>query len=87
MVRVDSVVLPNWATDRHHYVFMNYLALEHPKVRQEINFWIDLMFGEKQQKHEYFNLFKPLTSEVFLGIFIMKKRNMLKKEKKVVRIN
>ncbi len=64
MVRVDVVVLPPWAENRHHYIMMNYLALEHPRTRNTINAWIDLIFGDKQQKHEAFNLFKPLTSEV-----------------------
>ena len=66
MVRVDSVVLPAWAEGRHHFVFMNYMALEHPKARAKLNIWIDLVFGERQQKHEFYNLFKPLTSEVLL---------------------
>ncbi len=64
MVRVDEVALPQWAENRHHYILMNYLALEHPKTRGAINTWIDLIFGEKQQKHEALNLFKPLACEV-----------------------
>jgi len=45
---------------------MNYLALECPRTRSRINRWIDLIFGDKQQSYEHFNLFKSLTSEVFV---------------------
>jgi len=64
IVRVDDIVLPPWAKSRHHFVQINYLALEHPKTRANLHNWIDLIFGDKQQKVTSFNLFKPLTSEV-----------------------
>jgi hypothetical protein len=64
MVRVDSVILPAWAENRHHFIFMNYLALEHPKVRTKINYWIDLVFGEKTAEARVLQPFQPLTSEV-----------------------
>ena len=65
MVRVDKVLLPTWAKNRHHYILANYLSIEHPKVRAKIGHWIDLIFGENQQNPDVYNLFKPLTSEVY----------------------
>jgi len=70
-VRVDSVVLPDWAKNRHQFIALNYLALEHPDTRANINHWIDLVFGYKQQKAEYFNLFKAITSEVILLVNVI----------------
>ena len=63
-VRVDSVILPPWAHNKHYFTYLNVLALEQPKIRNDLHNWIDLIFGEKQQKDEYFNMFKSLTSEV-----------------------
>ncbi len=40
------------------------LALEHPTATLGLNDWIDLVFGDKQQSAESYNLFKPLTCEV-----------------------
>jgi len=73
IVRVDSVVLPKWAKSRHHFIAMNYLALEHPKTRTKLHKWIDLIFGDKQQSSEHFNLYKSFTSEV---MYIVNNRNM-----------
>lgn len=65
-VRVDSVILPPWAPNKHYFMYMNALALEQPRIRNDLHNWIDLIFGEKQQKEEYFNMFKSLTSEVIV---------------------
>jgi hypothetical protein len=64
IVSVDSVVLPQWAKDRHHFIFANAMALEHQLVTNKLHLWIDLIFGDKQHNHESYNLFKPLTSDV-----------------------
>ena len=63
-VRIDSVILPKWAKNAHHYIQQNYLTLEDSYTKTLINKWIDLVFGKNQQSAECFNLFKPLTSEV-----------------------
>jgi len=65
-VRIDSVVLPPWAHNRHHLVYKMALGLEHPQVSQALNNWIDLIFGDKQQNPEAYNVFKPLTSERYV---------------------
>ncbi len=62
-VRVDQTVMPPWARDSHHFVQMNYLALEGRHVSAELDQWIDLVFGKKQQDHEACNLFKELCDE------------------------
>ena len=47
LVRVDQVLLPNWAQNNHHFVQLNYLALESDIVSSSLHQWIDLMFGVK----------------------------------------
>eukprot|EP00826_Nyctotherus_ovalis_P044302 TRINITY_DN4776_c0_g1_i3.p1 TRINITY_DN4776_c0_g1~~TRINITY_DN4776_c0_g1_i3.p1 ORF type:complete len:523 (+),score=101.77 TRINITY_DN4776_c0_g1_i3:73-1641(+) len=63
-VRVDSVIIPPWARNNHHFIYLNYKALEQNVTHSEIPHWIDLIFGCKQHSEEAFNLFRPLTSEV-----------------------
>lgn len=62
-VRVDSVVIPPWARNNHHFIYLNYKALEQNATHREIPHWIDLIFGCRQHSEEAFNLFRPLTSE------------------------
>ena len=62
-VTVDSVILPPWAKNRHIFVYRMYAGLEHPNATRTIHNWVDLIFGDKQQDPERYNLFKPLTSE------------------------
>ena len=66
-VRVDQAVLPNWARNQHHFVQCNALALERRYVAFALDAWIDLIFGEKQQDPESYNLFKPLCDEEAVG--------------------
>jgi len=88
IVKVDSVILPPWAKSNHHFVYINYMALEENHARENLHNWIDLIWGYKQQKGgDFFNLFKPLTSEVFLKIIYIIKRNMQNKEKWMKRQN
>ena len=63
---VDKVVLPTWAKNNHHFILLNYLALEHLKCRSSLHSWIDLIFGIKQQSRECYNLFKALSSEEYV---------------------
>ncbi len=66
---VDGLVVPEWAKSNHHFIFMNALALEHNHVRENLNSWVYLIFGCKQQKGaDAYNLFKPLTCEVSVGL-------------------
>ena len=68
IVRVGSYILPKWALNNHHFVYFNYMSLEQDYTRHNLNHWIDLIFGKKQQSVECMNLFKPLTSEVISEI-------------------
>ena len=58
--------LPPWAEDADQFVKINRDALESPQVSRTLPFWIDLIFGVKQQGEEALkanNLFYPLTYE------------------------
>jgi len=65
---VDSVILPRWARNNHHFVYMNYVALESNTARNELCHWIDLIFGSKQHSVKDYNLFRPLTYEVVCSL-------------------
>ena len=65
-VRVSHYILPRWAINNHHFIFMNYLALESPSCRLNIHNWIDLIFGIKQHSAENYNMFKALTCEEYV---------------------
>ena len=62
-VRVDQVILPPWASSNHHFVQMNSLALENKQTSSNLNYWIDLIFGSKQQDPNSFNQFPELCDE------------------------
>jgi hypothetical protein len=49
MKKIDKVVLPPWATDAQDFVMQNREALESEYVSQNLNHWIDLIFGYKQR--------------------------------------
>ncbi len=44
---VSEVVLPNWARTPEEFISINREALESPIVSQNLNNWIDLIFGYK----------------------------------------
>jgi len=67
-VRVDSVILPPWANSRHYFLYKMYCGLEHPFIRQTLDSWINLMFGDKQQDPNSYNMFKPLTCEKYVRL-------------------
>ena len=62
-VRVDQVIFPSWAKNNHYFIQMNALAMESKFVSENINLWIDLIFGEKQQNIKSYNKFKHLCDE------------------------
>ncbi|OHT04027.1 Beige/BEACH domain containing protein [Tritrichomonas foetus] len=48
--KIDDVVLPPWANDSPiEFIYKNRKALESEYVSQNINNWIDLIWGEKQR--------------------------------------
>jgi len=60
--------LPSWAKTAEEFVFKNREALESTYVSQNLNHWIDLMFGFKQRGKEAYinrNLFFSYTYEVY----------------------
>ena len=63
---VNDVKLPKWAKSASHYLKMNRKALESEYVSENINNWIDLIFGYKQLGHhaeEADNVFYPKCYE------------------------
>eukprot|EP01038_Epipyxis_sp_PR26KG_P015463 gene15463-20862_t len=64
--RLNDVVLPPWADSPRDFIRKNSKALESEYVSENIHFWIDLIFGFKQQGQaaiEADNLFYYLTYE------------------------
>eukprot|EP00826_Nyctotherus_ovalis_P020855 TRINITY_DN16620_c0_g2_i1.p1 TRINITY_DN16620_c0_g2~~TRINITY_DN16620_c0_g2_i1.p1 ORF type:complete len:105 (-),score=33.24 TRINITY_DN16620_c0_g2_i1:34-348(-) len=62
-IRVDEIVVPDWARNAHHFVQQNFLALESPNVSLKLDKWIDLIFGSMQQDAEALNVFKESCDE------------------------
>ncbi len=60
---VDRVELPAWARSTHHFVQQNALALESPYVSQNLDKWIDLVFGDRQQDPRAYNQFREISDE------------------------
>jgi hypothetical protein len=71
-LRVDSVILPPWASnDPVKFITMNRAALESKYVSENLNNWIDLIFGMRQQGEEALqaqNLFVHITYEGAIDI-------------------
>ena len=64
--RVDDVKLPNWAHDASDFLTRHQEALESEYVSQNLNKWIDLIFGYKQRGEEAeaaHNIFHHLSYE------------------------
>eukprot|EP00826_Nyctotherus_ovalis_P045800 TRINITY_DN5101_c0_g1_i1.p1 TRINITY_DN5101_c0_g1~~TRINITY_DN5101_c0_g1_i1.p1 ORF type:complete len:756 (+),score=110.20 TRINITY_DN5101_c0_g1_i1:92-2269(+) len=55
---VDRVIMPVWAKTPHEFVQANAKALESNEVSSELDKWIDLVFGVKQQDFRSYNMFK-----------------------------
>ena len=64
IVRVDQVVLPEWADNIHHFIKIQRLALESQSVSLVLNDWIDLVFGANQQSQSHYNRFRDFCDEV-----------------------
>ncbi|KAH0787685.1 Beige/BEACH domain containing protein [Histomonas meleagridis] len=62
---VDDVELAKWAKTPAEFIAINRLALESAHVSKNINQWIDLIFGVKQQSLEALNLFHPYSDSTF----------------------
>ncbi|KAK8892141.1 hypothetical protein M9Y10_029364 [Tritrichomonas musculus] len=51
-VRVDDVILPNWAGNAYIYISTNRIALEDDVASKGIHKWIDLFFGVKRRFYD-----------------------------------
>ena len=64
--KLDNVILPSWADNPNHFLEVMRESLESPYVNENINHWIDLIFGYKQRGEEAIkanNLFHPVSYE------------------------
>lgn len=64
---MNSVILPKWAKSPEEFIFRNREALESNFVSENINKWIDLIWGEKQKGEKAvnaLNVYYYLTYEV-----------------------
>ena len=66
-VILDQVVLPLWAKNHHIFIKENALALENPQVSLNLDKWIDLIFGDKQQDPKSYNRFKEICDEEIIS--------------------
>ncbi|KYR01653.1 BEACH domain-containing protein [Tieghemostelium lacteum] len=71
---MDDVVLPPWAKSPYHFIAIQRMALESEYVSQNLQHWIDLIFGYKQRGQEAikaYNIFYHLTYEGSVDISSM----------------
>ncbi|OMJ89253.1 hypothetical protein SteCoe_8641 [Stentor coeruleus] len=64
--QIDNIILPKWTNSAYDFIKINREALESEQVSANINKWIDLIFGYKQQGIEAekaLNVFYYLTYE------------------------
>ena len=55
---VHDVVLPQWAKGNPFYFWMKYREfIEDPQYTKELNHWLDITFGKRQQSKEDMNIF------------------------------
>ena len=62
-IMVDQVVLPPWARNNHVFIQLNSLALESRIVSLNLDKWIDLIFGCRQQDPKFYNMYRELCDE------------------------
>ena len=60
---VKDVGLPNWASSPEDFLKQHSSALESPFVSNDLNKWIDLIFGCSQNSKEANNVFHPYSYE------------------------
>lgn len=75
---VDDVILPKWAKSSSHFISVMKAALESKYVSTNINSWIDLIFGCKQQSDSAIaanNLYYYMTYESALELNVDKNFN------------
>jgi hypothetical protein len=65
-IALGNVILPNWAKTKEEFIYLHRQALESDYVSENLNEWIDLIFGYKQLGEEAVknhNVFQALTYE------------------------
>lgn len=57
---ISTVVLPKWAKNKEEFIFKMRQSLEYKKVQENLQNWVDLIWGYKQNPQiaqKYNNLF------------------------------
>eukprot|EP00347_Sterkiella_histriomuscorum_P012473 403368442 len=65
---VNEVLLPKWCQNEHDFIRINREILDSKQVSLMLTFWVDLMFGAKQRKEEYYNVFFQYAYEEYIKI-------------------
>lgn len=65
---VNEVMLPGWCQNEHDFIRINREVLDSKPVAMMLTFWLDLMFGAKQRKEEYSNVFFQFAYEDYVKI-------------------
>lgn len=61
-IMVSDVELPEWAQGGSSmYVYINRMALESDYVSENLNKWIDLIFGINQKSSQHYNVYHPFS--------------------------
>ena len=64
--RVEDINLPNWATSSEDFLQKHRQALESDHVSNNLHYWIDLIFGCRQNSIDDNNVFHPYSYEGFI---------------------
>ncbi|KAK8860227.1 hypothetical protein M9Y10_011892 [Tritrichomonas musculus] len=68
--KIDDVVLPKWAHDNPlEFIYKNRKALESEYVTQNLNNWIDLMWGDKQRGEKAWKADNVYLREMYADIW------------------
>ena len=62
-MNTTNIEYPEWASNEFEFIYLHRKALEHPEVSQNLNHWIDLLFGYASIKGEAVreqNVFNPV---------------------------
>ncbi|KAK8807070.1 hypothetical protein WA158_003829 [Blastocystis sp. Blastoise] len=78
-LKINDVILPPWAKTAEEFIHINREALESDYVSQNINNWIDLVFGIKQTgklAEESYNVFSHMSYVNSIDLDLLKQKDI-----------